>query len=36
VLREKLPSISMEHLQAITGAPLQTEGRIEDLVVPKL
>ncbi|GGA78640.1 3-oxoadipate CoA-transferase subunit B [Nitratireductor aestuarii] len=34
VLREKLPSISLEELQAMTGAPLHVEGNVADLVVP--
>jgi 3-oxoadipate CoA-transferase beta subunit len=34
VLREKLPSISMEELQALTGAKLHTEGAVGDLVTP--
>lgn len=36
VLREKLPSISLENLQALTGAPLIADGKIIDLVVPDL
>jgi 3-oxoadipate CoA-transferase beta subunit len=36
VLREKLAAISMEELQAMTGAPLHVEGPIADLVVPEL
>lgn len=35
VLREKLPAISMEELQAVTGAKLYTEGAVGDLVVPE-
>ena len=34
VLREKLPSISLEELQAMTGAPLHVEGNVADLAVP--
>jgi 3-oxoadipate CoA-transferase, beta subunit len=36
LLREKLASISMEDLQAITGARLHTDGPIDDLAVPQL
>lgn len=36
VLREKLAAISMEELQAMTGAPLHVEGPVADLVVPEL
>ena len=36
VLREKLAAISMEDLQALTGAPLATDGPVADLVVPEL
>ncbi|MGI2035926.1 CoA transferase subunit B [Rhizobium panacihumi] len=36
VLREKLPGISTEELQAITGAKLHTEGTVADLIVPAL
>jgi 3-oxoadipate CoA-transferase, beta subunit len=36
VLREKLPSLSMEDLQAITGAALHTDGVVDDLIVPEL
>jgi len=35
VLREKLPAISLEELQAVTGAKLYTEGAVGDLVVPE-
>ncbi len=35
VLREKLPAISMEDLQAVTGAALHTEGTVGDLIVPE-
>ena len=34
VLREKLPSITLEALQAVTGAKLATDGPVGDLVVP--
>lgn len=36
VLREKLPAISVEDLQAITGAKLHIEGPVRDLVVPNV
>lgn len=36
VLREKLPGISLEALQAMTGATLHTDGPVADLVVPEL
>ncbi len=36
VLREKLASMSVEELQAITGAPLLLADRIDDLIVPQL
>ncbi|MCY6380205.1 3-oxoacid CoA-transferase subunit B [Hoeflea prorocentri] len=36
VLREKLPAISMEDLQALTGAELVLEGPVEELRVPDL
>jgi len=36
VLREKLPTISIEGLQAITGAKLHIEGHIADLIVPSV
>lgn len=36
VLREKLPSIDLDALQAITGAPLHVEGGIADLIAPDL
>ncbi|MEQ8603231.1 MAG: 3-oxoacid CoA-transferase subunit B [Marivibrio sp.] len=36
VLREKLPTITMEELQALTGAPLHTDGAVADLDVPAL
>ncbi len=35
VLREKLPAISLEELQAVTGAKLHIEGEIGVLVVPE-
>lgn len=36
VLREKLPSISVEELQAVTGAELHFDGPVADLIVPEL
>ncbi len=36
VLREKLPGLSLEALQAMTGAVLLTEGPVADLIVPEL
>ena len=36
VLREKLPSISLEELQAVTGAELVIKGDVLDLIVPEL
>ncbi|MDN3714217.1 3-oxoacid CoA-transferase subunit B [Paracoccus cavernae] len=36
VLREKLPSISFDDLQALTGAPLHLDGPVADLIVPEL
>ena len=36
VVREKLAAMSMEELQAITGARLHTNGPVADLVVPTL
>jgi len=36
VLREKLPSISLDELQKLTGAPLQIEDTVVDLFVPEL
>lgn len=34
VLREKLPEIPMDDLQAVTGAVLHTDGEVGDLIVP--
>jgi len=34
VLREKLPQIPMDALQAVTGAVLHTDGEVGDLIVP--
>ncbi|MBU2328418.1 MAG: 3-oxoacid CoA-transferase subunit B [Alphaproteobacteria bacterium] len=36
VVREKLAAMSMDELQAMTGAKLHTDGPVADLVVPKL
>jgi len=36
VLREKLPSISLDDLQSLTGARLHLDGLVADLVVPEL
>jgi 3-oxoadipate CoA-transferase, beta subunit len=36
VLREKLPSISIDDLQSLTGAPLHLDGPVADLIVPDL
>lgn len=36
VLREKLPTISLDDLQAVTGAQLHLDGAVGDLVVPEL
>lgn len=36
VLREKLPTLSFDDLQAITGAPLHLDGPVVDLVAPDL
>jgi 3-oxoadipate CoA-transferase beta subunit len=35
VLREKVPALSFDDLQAVTGAPLRVEGAIGDLIAPK-
>lgn len=35
VLREKIPAVSMEDLQALTGAPLHVDGEIADLICPE-
>ena len=35
VLREKVPGLSFEALQAVTGAPLHTDGPVADLICPK-
>lgn len=36
VLREKLPGLSLDALQAVTGAPILTRDRVLDLIVPQL
>ena len=36
VLREKLPQISLDDLQAVTGGDLTVQGTIADLIVPAL
>nr|WP_321459798.1 3-oxoacid CoA-transferase subunit B [uncultured Cohaesibacter sp.] len=36
VLREKLPALGFDDLQAVTGAPLIIDGDVADLVVPEL
>jgi 3-oxoadipate CoA-transferase beta subunit len=36
VLREKLPQISLEELQAVTGGELKVQGTVADLIVPEL
>jgi 3-oxoadipate CoA-transferase beta subunit len=36
VVREKLPSMSLEDLQAVTGAPLAVGAAVGDLIVPEL
>jgi 3-oxoadipate CoA-transferase beta subunit len=36
VLREKLPGMSIEELQGLTGAPLAVEGGVKDMVVPEV
>jgi 3-oxoadipate CoA-transferase beta subunit len=36
VLREKLPSISLENLQSLTGAKLHVAAPVTDLIVPEL
>ncbi|MBE1281684.1 MAG: 3-oxoacid CoA-transferase subunit B [Rhodobacteraceae bacterium] len=36
VLREKLPDLSFDDLQAVTGAPLNVQGTVGDLIVPAL
>jgi 3-oxoadipate CoA-transferase beta subunit len=36
ILREKLPAISLEVLQSMTGAQLHQDGGVADLLVPDL
>jgi 3-oxoadipate CoA-transferase beta subunit len=36
VLREKLPGMSLEELQAMTGAELVIDGTVKDLFVPEI
>ena len=36
VLREKLPSMSVDELQAMTGATLVVDGTVGDLIVPEI
>ncbi len=36
VLREKLPQISLDDLQSVTGAELVVPGEVADLIVPEL
>ncbi|KIC11175.1 3-oxoacid CoA-transferase [Leisingera sp. ANG-M1] len=36
VLREKLPAIYFDDLQAVTGAELKVDGTVRDLIVPAL
>jgi 3-oxoadipate CoA-transferase, beta subunit len=36
VLREKLPTMSLEELQAVTEATLVVEGGVKDLIVPEV
>ncbi|MBI1622508.1 3-oxoacid CoA-transferase subunit B [Aquamicrobium zhengzhouense] len=36
VLREKLPTVSIEELQAVTGAELVIDGPVVDLIVPEV
>ncbi len=36
VLKEKLPAISLDDLQAVTGATLVVEGTVKDLIVPEV
>jgi 3-oxoadipate CoA-transferase beta subunit len=36
VLREKLPSLSVDELQAMTGAPMRVPAGLADLIVPEL
>lgn len=36
VVKEKLPTISMDELQAVTGATLHTSGDVAELTIPEL
>lgn len=36
ILREKLPAIYFDDLQAVTGAELKVDGTVRDLIVPAL
>jgi 3-oxoadipate CoA-transferase beta subunit len=36
VLREKLPGMSLDELQALTGATLVVDGSVRDLSVPEV
>ncbi len=36
ILREKIPTLSLEELQAMTGARLHIDGPVADLVAPEL
>jgi 3-oxoadipate CoA-transferase beta subunit len=36
VVKEKLAAISMDELQAVTGAPIHTNGTVADLIIPEL
>jgi len=36
LLREKVPGLSFDALQAMTGAPLHTDGPVADLIAPEL
>jgi 3-oxoadipate CoA-transferase beta subunit len=36
VLREKLPDISLDVLQSLTGATLQVNGEVGEMIVPEL
>lgn len=36
ILREKLPAISLDDLQSLTGAPLNLVSAVDDLIVPEM
>jgi len=36
ILREKLPALSFDEVQAVTGAELHIAGTVADLIVPEL